>query len=67
MKIAIHNPMFSGTSGLNGWIPEFIKLYKPAIYISHIHYVPRLLHFFFRFRLDPFDYKFIFSLKRFRE
>lgn len=63
MKIAIHNPMFSGASGINGWVLEFIKLYKPAIYISHLHYVPRLLHFFLRFRLNLLDYKLIFSLK----
>lgn len=63
MKIAIHNPMFSGASGINGWILEFIKLYRPDFYISHVNYVPRLLHFLLRFRLNPFDYKFIFSLK----
>mgnify|MGYP001564971146 CR=1 FL=1 len=63
MKIAIHNPMFSGTSGVNGWVSEFIRLYKPSIYISHPHYVPRLLYFFSRFHLNPLDCKFIFSLK----
>ena len=63
MNIAIHNPMFSPASGINGWILEFIKIYKPAIYISHVRYIPRLLHFFLRFQLNPLDYKFIFSLK----
>ncbi len=63
MKIAVHNPMFSGAAGVNGWILEFMKLYKPAIFVSDIRYIPRLLHFFYRFRLNPFDYKIIFSLK----
>lgn len=63
MKIAIHNPMFSGAAGINGWILEFIKLYKPSIFVSHTRYIPRLLHFFYRFHLNPFEYRIIFSLK----
>ena len=69
MKIAIHNLMFSGVSGVsgasgtNGWVLEFVKLYKPAIYVSHVRYVPRLLHFFLLLHLNPLDYKFIFSIK----
>lgn len=63
MKIAIHNPMFSGASGVNGWVLDFLTLYKPVIFISHIRYVPRLLHFFYQFRLNPLDYRIIFSLK----
>lgn len=55
--------MFGGAVGINGWILEFVKLYKPAIFISDIRYLPRLLYFFSKFHLNPLDYRFIFSLK----
>ncbi|MCH8048597.1 glycosyltransferase [Patescibacteria group bacterium] len=64
MNIAIHNPMFAGIRGLNGWALEFILMYKPIIYISHIKYVPRMIHFFYRFGLNPLDYEIIFSTKQ---
>lgn len=66
MTLAVHNVMFSGASGVNGWIIDFLKLYKPALYVSNIHYLPRLFHFFYRFRLNPFEYSIIFSAKRLR-
>lgn len=63
MNIAIHNPMFSGAAGLNGWIVEFIKLYKPAFYISDIRYIPRLLYFMQRHALPSLQHTFLFSTK----
>lgn len=64
MTIAIQNPMFSGAAGVNGWIIHFLKTYKPVFYVSHLRYMPRLMHFFYRFGLNPFEYKIIFSIKQ---
>src|SRR3989344_557314 len=64
MKLAVQNVMFSGASGVNGWILDFLKLYKPVLYVSRAQYLPRLLHFFYRFRLNPFDYRITFSTKQ---
>gem|GEM_PF-3728424 len=56
--------MFSGAKGINGWIVNFLKLYKPVLYVSNLRYVPRLMHFFYRFGLNPLNYKIIFSVKQ---
>lgn len=63
MNIAVHNPMFSGAGGLHGWILEFMKAYRPAIYVSNVRYIPRLVHFFLRYHLNPLHYRFLFSLQ----
>ena len=55
--------MFSGARGLHGWILEFVKLYKPAFYISNAKYLPRLMYFFRTHQLNPLQFKFIFSRK----
>lgn len=60
MNIAIQNPMFSGMSGLHGWVGEFIRIYRPIIYISDIRYLPRYLYFLYRYRLNPLQYKITF-------
>lgn len=64
MNIAVHNPMFSGAGGLHGWILEFMEIYRPVVYVSHLRYLPRLVHFFLRFHLNPFHYRFVFSVER---
>src|SRR3989338_1324955 len=64
MKLAVHNVMFSGASGVNGWIIDFLKLYKPVLYVSRPQYLPRLVHFFYRFRLNPLEYTIVFSAKQ---
>ncbi|OHA71211.1 MAG: hypothetical protein A3E07_00340 [Candidatus Wildermuthbacteria bacterium RIFCSPHIGHO2_12_FULL_45_9] len=63
MNIALHNPMFSGASGLHGWILEFIKAYKPAFYISDMRYLPRFFYFMHHHHLNPLHFKLLFSVK----
>lgn len=62
MRIAVQNPMFADVGGLHGWILEFFRLYNPTIYINDIRYIPRLLYFFWRWRLNPLDYRVVYSL-----
>lgn len=66
MTLAVQNVMFVGAAGVNGWIINFLKLYKPVLYVSRIQYLGRLMHFFYRFRLNPLEYKIIFSERQLR-
>lgn len=68
MRIAVQNPIFADLSGVNGWMLEFIKKYRPYIYISHPKYFIWALYRWYRHRLNPFSYidplRLIFSEKR---
>jgi len=64
IKIAIQNPMFGDLTKMNAWILDFIKLYRPAIYISNLKYIKYLPKFFFKHKINPFLFKIILSEKK---
>lgn len=61
IKIAIQNPMFCDLTNVNGWTLDFIKMYKPIIFVSNIKYIRYLPKFFYKHKLNPLSFKIVFS------
>ncbi|OHA80173.1 MAG: hypothetical protein A2747_00920 [Candidatus Yonathbacteria bacterium RIFCSPHIGHO2_01_FULL_44_41] len=61
IKIAIQNPMFCDLTNVNGWTLNFIKMYKPVIFVSNIKYIRYLPKFFYKHKLNPFSFRVVFS------
>jgi glycosyltransferase involved in cell wall biosynthesis len=67
MKIAIQNPMYSGAAGkigINKWVLNFIRQFKPIIYISDFKHIPSLVFFLYKAKINPIKYQIIFSIKK---
>lgn len=60
IKIAIQNPMFCDLTNVNGWTLDFMRQYKPIIFVSNIRYLRYLPMFFYKNKLNPLSFKIVF-------